>query len=287
MRPRIWLVRSACPLVWGWNPDNRLEDAPISRQNSPQNWEVNCGPLSETTSVGSLWILKTWSTISCAVSLADGNLGSGIKWAALENRSTTVKTTVFPADGGRPVTKSRAMCDYGREGMGSGLRKPAGGELLDLVWAQTGHEATKRRMSRSLVGHQNLWRMMASVPLTPGWTANGFSFGLSTEAVAFFHSPVLPLFSSLLASSVSSHIYWRDSLCTALQTGKLWIWSTGLSAQLIPSSQGEVWVLGNPFVPTGRSRPDIRGMCGRGGKSYVLRLFPWRTLRISTFSAPW
>ncbi len=39
-----------------------------------------------------------------------------------------------------------------------------------------------------------------------------------------------PLFSSLLASSVSSHIYWRDSLCTALQTGKLWIWSTGLSA---------------------------------------------------------
>ncbi len=64
------------------------------------------------------------------------------------------------------------MCDHGREGMGSGLRKPAGGELLDLVWAQTGHEATKRRMSRSLVGHQNLWRMMASVPLTPGWTAN-------------------------------------------------------------------------------------------------------------------
>ncbi len=103
----------------------------------------------------------------------------------------------------------------------------------------------------------------------------------------FFSLPVLPFFSSLLASSVSSHIYCRDSLCTALQTGKLWIWSTGLSAQLIPSSQGEVWVLGNPFVPTGRSRPDIRGMHGRGGKSYVWRLFPWRTLRISTFSAPW
>ncbi len=98
---------------------------------------------------------------------------------------------------------------------------------------------------------------------------------LSTEAVAFFSLSRPPLFSSLLASSVSSHIYWRDSLCTALQTGKLWIWSTGLSAQLIPSSQGEVWVLGNPFVPTGRSRPDIRGMHGRGGKSYVWRLFPW------------
>ncbi len=55
---------------------------------------------------------------------------------------------------------------------GKWSKKTAGGELLDLVWAQTGHEATKRRMSRSLVGHQNLWRMMASVPLTPGWTAN-------------------------------------------------------------------------------------------------------------------
>ncbi len=30
---------------------------------------------------------------------------------------------------------------------------------------------------------------------------------LSTEAVASFHSPLLPFFSSLLASSVSSHIY--------------------------------------------------------------------------------
>ncbi len=121
------------------------------------------------------------------------------------------------------------------------------------------------------------------------WILSRISFlvWLSTEAVAFFSLSRPPLFSSLLASSVSSHIYWRDSLCTALQTGKLWIWSTSLSARLIPSSQGEVWVLGNPFVPTGRSRPDLRGMRGRGGKSCVWRLFPWRTLKISTFSAPW
>ncbi len=86
---------------------------------------------------------------------------------------------------------------------------------------------------------------------------------------------------------LSRLIYWRDSFCTALQTRKLWIWSTGLSARLTPSSQREVWVLGNLFVLTGRSRPDIRGMRGRSGKSYVWRPFPWRTLRISTFSAPW
>ncbi len=101
-----------------------------------------------------------------------------------------------------------------------------------------------------------------------------------------FHSPPYPFFPPcwLLLSRL---IYWRDSFCTALQTRKLWIWSTGLSARLTPSSQREVWVLGNLFVLTGRSRPDIRGMRGRSGKSYVWRLCPWRTLRISTFSAPW
>lgn len=32
-----------------------------------------------------------------------------MKWAALENRSTTVRMTVLPSDGGSPVTKSRDM----------------------------------------------------------------------------------------------------------------------------------------------------------------------------------
>ncbi len=110
----------------------------------------------------------------------------------------------------------------------------------------------------------------------------------STEVVAYISLHALPFFSSLLASAVSSHlIYWRDSFCTALQTRKLWIWSTGVSARLIPSSQREVWVLGNLFVLTGRSRPDIRGMHGRSGETCVWWLFPLRTLRISTFSAPW
>ncbi len=56
--------------------------------------------------------------------------------------------------------------------MGRGLRRPAGGELLDLVWAQTLHEATKRRMSRSLVGHQKRRLIAAKVPLTPGCAIN-------------------------------------------------------------------------------------------------------------------
>ncbi len=136
----------------------------------PELWRELRSPIRND--VWGKWILKTWVTIIWAVSLAEGSLGRGIKCAALENRSTTVRMTVLPADEGRPVIKSRATWDQGRDGMGRGLSRPAGGELLDFVWAQTVHEAIKRRASRSRVGHQNRWRMAESVPLTPGWTVN-------------------------------------------------------------------------------------------------------------------
>ncbi len=60
----------------------------------------------------------------------------------------------------------------------------------------------------------------------------------STEAVAFFPPRPLPYFPCLLSCLVTSHLL-RDSLCIALQTEKLWIWSTGLSTQLTPSSRRE------------------------------------------------
>ncbi len=57
---------------------------------------------------------KTWS--KTIVYLAEGNLERGIKWVAFENLSITVRTTVLPLEGGKPVTKSIAVCDQGREG---------------------------------------------------------------------------------------------------------------------------------------------------------------------------
>ncbi len=47
-----------------------------------------------------------------------------------------------------------------------------------------------------------------------------------------FHSPSSLIFPA--CSPVLSDLL-RDSLCTALQTEKLWIWSTGLSTLLTPS----------------------------------------------------
>ncbi len=65
-------------------------------------------------------------------------------------------------------------------------------------------------------------------------------FWHSMEAVAFFTPRPRPYFPCLLYGLVSSHLL-RDSLCTALQTERLWIWSTGLSTQLTPSSRWEAW----------------------------------------------
>lgn len=38
-----WFARSACPLVCGWKPEDRLTFAPRAEQNSLQTREVNWG----------------------------------------------------------------------------------------------------------------------------------------------------------------------------------------------------------------------------------------------------
>jgi hypothetical protein len=52
--------------------------------------------------------------MSWAVSLTEGNLGRGIKWAALENLSTPVRIVVLPSDGRKPLTKSRDIWEQGQ-----------------------------------------------------------------------------------------------------------------------------------------------------------------------------
>ncbi|RXN22493.1 integrin alpha-M-like protein [Labeo rohita] len=58
---------------------------------------------------------------SYLVSLAEGNLGRGTNQAAFENRSTTTQMTVWPWEGGSPVTKSRERCDQGLRGTGKAV----------------------------------------------------------------------------------------------------------------------------------------------------------------------
>ena len=74
-----------------------------------------------------------------------------MKCAALEKQSITVRMVVLPSDGGRPVTKSKAMWDQGRLGMGRGRSRPERGRVEVLFRAQVAHAAIKERTSASIV----------------------------------------------------------------------------------------------------------------------------------------
>lgn len=51
--------------------------------------------------------------------------GAWVRWTILENLQTTVSTAVLSWDGGRPVMKSREMCDQVRCETGRGCRRSA------------------------------------------------------------------------------------------------------------------------------------------------------------------
>lgn len=139
------------------------------RHNSFQNEDANWGPRSETISLGVLWSLKTWSWTACAVSLAEGCFGSGMKCVILLKQSTMVRMAVFPSEAGSPVTKSMAIWDQGQVGTGRGWRRSAGGCLEDLFRAQVWQAWTYPRASFSKDGHQKLWVIRRQVRVAPGW----------------------------------------------------------------------------------------------------------------------
>lgn len=86
------------------------------KQNSFHTFDVNWGPRLETTSEGIACRWNKWSISSWSISSALGSLGNAAKCAALEKQSIIDRITVFPGEGGRPVKKSRVMCD--QEGLG-------------------------------------------------------------------------------------------------------------------------------------------------------------------------
>ena len=92
-----------------------------------------------------------------------------MKCAALEKRLITVRMVVLPSDVGRPVTKSRVMCDQGRLGMGRGRSRLERGWVEVLFRAQVAHATIKEWTSASIVDHQNRRRMQSNVRVIPGW----------------------------------------------------------------------------------------------------------------------
>lgn len=105
--------------------------------------------------------------IQVAVSVAVGSLSRAMKCAALENLSITVNKVVLSGGTGKPVTKSKEMCDEGRWGMVRGCNRPAGRCVFDLMWAQTGQAATYSLTSLSMVSQQKYLFMSEQVAAAP------------------------------------------------------------------------------------------------------------------------
>ncbi len=94
-------------------PDVRLTVTLRRENNSFQTRDINCGPLSDTTSSGIPKCLNTWLNIASAVSIAVGRPLKGINLQALEKRSTITKIQVFPSDASRSEMKSTPRCYQG------------------------------------------------------------------------------------------------------------------------------------------------------------------------------
>lgn len=75
---------------------------------------------------------------------------------------------VLPWDGGKPVTKSRATCDQGQQGVGRGSNSPAGGRFPLLDLADVTQAETNSLISEVMVGHQKYLVANEFMRLAPG-----------------------------------------------------------------------------------------------------------------------
>lgn len=135
--------------VSGWWPAVRLTEAPMRLQKAVQNLATNSGPQSEKMILGNPWIQNTLCSITSAVSLAEGNLDRGMKWAILENLTITVSIVVFPSDDG------------------------AGGNVLLNVPPQTRPPALPNDKLRPagpwMIGHERRAAQMDHLGMKQGW----------------------------------------------------------------------------------------------------------------------
>ena len=102
----------------------------------------------------------------------------------------------------------------------------------------------------------------------------------SVKAALFLPSlSALPLLSVL---SCAVTLFWSLAL-HIIQTFTPWIWSAGLSTQLIKSSRREDRGKESPFALMGRLWPDTCWTPGIGGKSCVCLFCRLRMLKMHTY----
>ncbi len=112
-----------------------------------------------------------------------------------------------------------------------------------------------------------------------------FSFGFQRRQPLFFTLPSSPFFLPACFFCLVSYLLKRLSLHGSPNWKIMDLINWSLSAIDTIFSRRSLGS-GEPVCPDGTFGAGYTMARGRGGKLYVWRLFLWRTLRISTFSAP-
>jgi len=131
--PKVLFMTSVCPSVWGWEVVENSSLVPNFPHKVLQNGLRNLESLSLTMLLGNPWSFTTSLKKKFATWLASWNFLQGIKWAILENLSTTTNMESLPLLVlGSPKTKSIDKSIHGESGIGKGVSKPWG--ILPLTW---------------------------------------------------------------------------------------------------------------------------------------------------------
>ena len=95
---RDLLTTSVCPSVCGWQEVEKESFVPSLDHKVLQKWLRNLASLSDTNVLGTPWRWTTSLKNNLAMLLASSTLWHGIKYAILENRSTTTNIDSTPLE---------------------------------------------------------------------------------------------------------------------------------------------------------------------------------------------
>ena len=155
MSSKIWIVRSDCPSVWGWNEVLNFRCVPKLSCRLCQYCNLNLESLSDTILAGTPCRRTTSCMYPSAKDSVDCPTLNGMKWADLVDRSTITQTALFPYGlRGKAVTKSMVILSHFHTGIGNGCKSPAGFWCSALTCWHIKHRDTYRAISRFIPFHQ-------------------------------------------------------------------------------------------------------------------------------------
>ena len=130
---------------------------PNNSQSVVQNYEVNLGSRSCSTTCGMPKLCTIWSKNKCAMVNTENSPSPttmGISLTLLVSLSIKINTLLNDPLSGRSVMKSIEHTEKHSAGLSIGYNKPAGAEVKSFCCWQTQHPRTNAETSRNKPSHQ-------------------------------------------------------------------------------------------------------------------------------------